>query len=204
MGFYAAQWAFQQQGLTSTQLLILQRVGWSCRDDDGLLPRSQEWLADKCALDVRTVRRQVRMLEKLELLTHGDRGFRLPQFLHASGNHRPPQPDTVSGPPDRFADTMSERKESNQRKESERNDSRERTPQPPLQRGAFKLTRAESRRIQMLGLERTELHEFTVAWCQVCLIPHEWPIEPYADSSVRVLACPDWRSKLRSQTEVRK
>jgi hypothetical protein len=42
------------------------------------------------------------------------------------------------------------------------------------------------------------LHTFAVARCEICFPPHEWTLpEPVIESSMPVLACPDWRGNLK-------
>ena len=133
MGFKAAQWAFSQRNLTSAQLLILQRTAWSCRDADGFLPQSRGWLAERCALSVRSLERHLPQLEKLNLVVWGDSGFRLPQFLASLSF---PQPDesveNVGGQevftltPDRQIGGQSDKVSANLRKEKESTKEKER------------------------------------------------------------------------------
>lgn len=43
------------------------------------------------------------------------------------------------------------------------------------------------------------LQSFCVARCEICDPPHEWEVnDEYFDTSVRVMACPNWRKNLRN------
>lgn len=87
MGFRAAQWAYSlTANLTTAQLCILRQAAWSCRDDDGYLPRSRSWLGEKCAVSIRSLERHLPQLDKLRLLIWNGKGFRLPAYLSACGN----------------------------------------------------------------------------------------------------------------------
>jgi len=81
VGFLAAQWFARQSGLAVTQQAIMWRASWSCQDDTGWLPRSNAWLAERCALSERSLERHLPQLRKLEFLVKGDGGFRLPRFV---------------------------------------------------------------------------------------------------------------------------
>jgi DNA-binding MarR family transcriptional regulator len=40
------------------------------------------------------------------------------------------------------------------------------------------------------------LHTYTTARCEICSPPHEWTTDDsYCDTSIRVMACPDWRKR---------
>jgi hypothetical protein len=42
------------------------------------------------------------------------------------------------------------------------------------------------------------LHTFAVARCDICSPPHEWTLpEPVIESTMPVLACPDWKGNLK-------
>jgi hypothetical protein len=193
MGFYASQYVFTQLpgGLSTAQICIMQRAAWSCLDETGFLDRPKQWLGDKCGISLRSMERHLPQLAKLEQLVQGDSGFRLPRFL---AYHR-----QIGGADLQFVRQFV-RQIGGAYKEGFPLIPFE-SPLPPASGG--KLSRAERRRIEALGVERSPLHEFVVAWCEVCLVPHEWPVrEPYVDTAVREMACPDWRSKLVSPAKV--
>jgi len=150
------------------QICIMQRDAWSCFDDTAFLkpPGVRDvkwWLGSKCDLKPRSMERHLPQLARLDLLVWGDGGFRLPRFYQF---HR------QNGGPDRaklaanLSAKMAARKESiwiigN-------------TLPTPLSGG--KLSRRQRRRREALGLDRDELHEFTVARCEVCLVHHDWEV----------------------------
>jgi hypothetical protein len=190
MGFYAAQWCFMYlpDGLATGQICIMQRASWSCLDDTAFLDRDKAWLAKKCGMGFRTLERHLARLGygKLELLVWGDGGFRLPRFYEF---HR-----QIGGRVRQF-DRQNDRQNGGAYKEGFLGIPKERNPPTPLNR----------ERDRERDREPSHLHTFAVARCEICLVHHDWEVrEPYADTSVRILACPDWRTKLRAAAEIEK
>lgn len=180
MGFYAMRWWRweRQGGLVTAQICIMWEACYSCLDTTAWLGRPEiedpkSWLGDKTRLSLRSLERHLPQLAKLELLVPGEGGFRLPRFYEF---HR------QNGGRDRQIDRQFVRQNGGALKEGLFEIVKDSPPTPSRARG-----------------KPSELHTFTVARCEVCLVAHDWEVrEPYIDTSVRLLACPDWRQKLRA------
>jgi hypothetical protein len=193
MGFTAMQWAMTRlpEGLVTAQICIVQRSAWSCQDATGFLPRSGWWLANKCALSLRSLERHLPQLADRDLLVKGDGGFRLPRFLAEVRQIGGSLSDTVSA---NLSANLAERKERTKEKKEQGMILRTEPPYPPQAGGFQKPTRADRKReaLRDFGWQRVELEEFVAAWCPLCEEPHAWTVaDSYFDSHIREMACPE-------------
>lgn len=170
MGIRAAQWAFQQQGLSDKTHWLLVRLAWSVLDDDAYLGKSPAWLADKCHWTERNLRRHVLALSKLKLVKHEKTGYVLTGFLIATGQNWPLL-RSIEGP--KLATPL----------------------QPPIRKDSIELKNPPT---PLRGKSHRELQEFNTAVCEFCDVPHEWKVqEPYSSTFQERMACPEFRATLK-------
>lgn len=177
MGCYAGFWAVTVTGLKHGPMWVLTRGSIGCFDETGLLKWEIERFAYECRLTVRSLETHLPLLAGCGLLEHANEGFRVTGWLRSRSFA------------EIFSEKFSEKRESTKEKKEFCLKSGNTPPTPSRNFRRAKETVAPI-------IQHISGREFAVAHCNYCGVGHDWNCEPYYDSQMRDLACPEFVVRL--------